>query len=109
MAWNTIDNITFNGGESDITTLLTFPTLEFPYFWGLVLFSIMTIIGLKLFFSQKEREGRGDFFGSFSVAGFATVLIALILNLLGVVDLVTLVFTMSATFVLTAIYLLTKD
>lgn len=109
MAWRGIDNVANTGGDTDVTSFLTFPSLDFPEFWGLVLFSFFAILTLRLFYKQKETAGKGDFISSSAVSSFATSLLGLVLNLAEVIDRTILIFTLSITFVFVAIYFLTKD
>lgn len=109
MAWRGIDNVTSTGADTDVTSFMTFPSLDFPEFWGLILFSFFAILTLRLFYSQKESTGRGDFISSAAVGSFGTALLSIVLNLAGIVDRTILIFTMSICFVFVAIYFLTKD
>jgi drug/metabolite transporter (DMT)-like permease len=56
-------------------------------FIRLTLFSIFMIILMGLYMNQKRSTGTGDFPASFSVAGFITLIVSVLLRLIeGLVD-----------------------
>ncbi len=53
-----------------------------PIFIPLFLFSFFIIITLASYFSSKRLSNDGDLAASFAVAGFSTVILALVLSLI---------------------------
>jgi len=61
-----------------------------PMFIPMVLFSFFIIVLGGIYFNTR-REGKPDFFSAFAVAGYATLLVALVLSVIpGVIDMVTI-------------------
>jgi len=95
--------------QTDLTGLFTYPAKVVPAFTPLILFALFTISLLASYFSQKRLTGRGDFMGSFAVAGYFTAVIAFIMSLVpGLIDLITLVICIVVAIIGT-ILLLIKD
>jgi len=105
LVWKTLEDVSTNGSSNDLVSILTIPSLDIPIFYPLILFAIFIILTTTIFFRQVDREGRGEFLASISVASFSTSLIALSMRLLGIIGAKTLTWTVSVSVVLIAIYL----
>ena len=111
MTWNVLDNITNTGnGQTDLVNTLIAPSQTFPIFWALVvLIPMFLIITGRSFFKQKEREGRGEILSSLAVAGFSTSMVAVVMNLIGLIDRLTLGWTLGVSIVFIVIFILLKE
>ena len=71
-----------------------------PIFFPMMFLSLFIIIMAGTYFSQSRLTGRGDFGGSFAVAGFITTGVAFAVNLIdGVVNTETLGVLVSVTII----------
>ena len=69
-----------------------------PLFIPLFLFSFFIIITLASYFSSKRLSNDGDLAASFAVAGFSTVIIALVMSLIpGLIPTTYVVITIAVT------------
>lgn len=79
MVYQEIGN--FNQSEGAIS-LFKYTADIVPAFIPLLLFSFFLITLLGSFFYSKRSIGRGDFYGSFAVASWLTLIISLIFTLI---------------------------
>lgn len=100
MTWTTIDAL----NQTDLRDVLQYPNLEFPFLWVLVLFAFFTIVTLASYFSEKERIGRGNFLSSLAVGSFVSVIFALLMRLLSLIDKTTLIIAFVLMIIFVAIY-----
>jgi len=87
-----------------IGSLLALPNASYPFFWAWILGGIWTIITLTLYFKEKERIGRTRILSDMSVASFATLILALIGTLVGFVPMTIMVYTLTLSVVIIAIW-----
>ncbi len=106
MSWSGLETMTGTGTATD---LLSFPSIDFPIFWGLILFSLFSILSFKTYQSQLERTGTSNIWSSFAVAGFVTSLFALILSLFDIINSNVLVYSIGITITFVAIFILGKE
>ena len=80
--------------NTNIETILTFPLTGDFWFWGKILFALFWIIGLTLYFEEKQRLGRANFLSAFAVSSLAVIVLSFIGSLIGIVtsEILTLVF-----------------
>jgi len=72
--------------QSGIGGLMSLPNSSYPFFWAWILGGIWVIISLTMYFSEKEKIGRGKILSSMSVASFVIVLLSTIGTILGIVS-----------------------
>ena len=115
MAWNLLNNITNTGnGQTDLVTTLVSPAVAnnsaFPTFWAiLVLVPIFILLTTRTFFKQRDKEGRGNIWGSLAISGFVTTLIGLIMSMIGLISNQILAWLVGVTIVFVAIFIIVKD
>ena len=111
MAWNILDNITTTGNQqTDLVNTLAAPAVSFPDFWGvLILLPIFIILLTRTFFNQKDKEGRGNIWGSLAISSFVTALLGLLLNLVGLLGNSTFSWVVGFAAFFIVIFLLIKD
>lgn len=81
-----------------------------PFFIPLILFATFMIVLLGTYFSQMRLKGNGDFFASFAVAGYLTIISAFVLNLIpNLVNLLTLAVCIVVSVVGTILLLISRD
>jgi|TARA_Y100000310_G_scaffold97876_1_gene95550 tryptophan-rich sensory protein len=93
--------------DTTLKGILQFPTLDFPYFWPLIMFALFIIIGFSSYFAEKERTGRGNALSSLAVAGFVNIALSTILSILDLIDRTSLIISIVISLIFIAIYLLT--
>lgn len=111
MSWNLLDNITDTGNpQTDFVNLLAMPSNSMPIFWALIiLIPFFLIITTRTFFSEVNRTGKGDILSSLAVGSFSTSLVAVALNLFGLISRITLSWTIGVSGFLIVLYFLLKD
>lgn len=96
--------------QTGVEGLFTYPAHIVPIFIPLVLFMIFSIVMLSTYFSQRRIGRGGDFFASLAVAGFFTAVIAFLMTLIeGLINLFTLVITVSVAIITVILLLILRD
>lgn len=104
-AWQTFED--FN--RTDVAGLFVYSAEIVPIFTPMLLFALFTIVLLATYFSQRRTTGRGDFFASFSVAGYFTVVVAFLMSLVdGLIDITTLSIVVVIAIIGTILLLISK-
>lgn len=103
MSYQTIDNIS----NANIGEILSFPSVNTPTFFPLILVAIFVVITMVSFFREIKREGRGNLMSSLAVSGFITTVIALSMSLLGLIQREVVVMILVISLVFEVIFLLT--
>jgi len=106
MAYQTFQS--FN--QTGLAGLLTYPAAVVPQFIPMLLFAIFSITFMGTFFGQSRISGRsGDFFSSFAVAGFFTMMISILMTLVqGLIGIPTVAICMGISVVSALLLLVTK-
>lgn len=72
--------------QSGIGGLMNLPSSSYPYFWAWILGGLWIIISLTLYFTEKDKVGKGRILSSMSVASFAIIILATIGTVLGIIS-----------------------
>ena len=91
MTYQTLEN----NSNLDLKGFLQFPSLDTAIFYPLLLFSIFVVFTLSTFFKEVRREGKGNILSSLAVGGYVTTAIAAIFTLLELIQVETMVITLS--------------
>jgi len=104
-AWETFTE--FN--QTGMVALITYPASIWSGFIPLILFSFFMIALLGSHFASKRLRGRSNFWGSFTVAGYLTTVVSIVMSLIpGLVDLFTLSVVLTVTVIGTIFLFVTK-
>lgn len=78
MTYITLDEI----NQTDLASVLSYPSVNNPEFFPLMLFTFFVVITLVTFFREVIREGKGNFLSSLAVGSFVNIAITAIFLLL---------------------------
>ena len=95
MAYQPPSSVNFTTGSEK---LIIYVADQVPIFIPMILFSFFTVVLLAGYFSQMRTEARSMFTMWFAIAGFATAVLATVLNFIeGVVsiDILTVVYSIA--------------
>lgn len=91
MAFQTLDNVT----GTDIGGLLSFPNLDNPLFYPIILLVVFVVYTSRIYFKDKSNNPNASMLPALAVGGFLTlgvgVAMFLLNGLIGNVTLITLV------------------
>jgi len=108
MTYETLGNRNASKGIQEIFIYVNDVTNN--VFTPMFLFSFFLIVFLGSYFTAERVRGRGDWFISFIVAGYTTSGLAIILSFIpGLIDITTIIVTLSVSFIGTIILFLTKE
>ena len=103
MTYTGLDNLT----STDFSDLMTFPSIDTPIFYPLIIFCIFIVLTVGSYFREKESKGEGNFLSSMAVASVITITLSTILRLLEWISRDILIMNLAIGLVLIALYLLT--
>lgn len=103
MTYQTIDNLS----NANIGDILSYPTVNTPTFFPLILVAIFIIITMVSFFRELNRESKGNLMSSLAVSGFITTVVALAMSLLGLIQREVVVIILVISIIFEVIFLLT--
>lgn len=72
--------------ETGLVAILSYPTSCDYYFYGKLMGAIFIILGLTLYYGDKDRFIKADMVSSLGVSAMATIFISLIGTLLGIIQ-----------------------
>lgn len=73
-------------GNITLRQVFTFPSIDTPSFYPILLFVIFAVFTLMTFFREISREGKGNFLSSLAVAGYVTTAIATAMTFLDMIQ-----------------------
>ncbi len=73
-------------GNITIRQVFTFPSIDTPSFYPILLFTIFLVFALIGFFREITREGKGNFLSSLAVAGYVTTAMATAMTFLDMIQ-----------------------
>ncbi len=73
-------------GNITIRQIFTFPNIDTPSFYPILLFVIFLVFALMSFFRELGREGKGNFLSSLAVAGYVTTAMATAMTFLDMIQ-----------------------
>ncbi len=93
--------------QSGIAGLMSLPNSSYPYFWAWILAGIWIIIVLIMYFTDKEKTGKGKILSSMAVSSFAILFLATIGTVLGIVTNDIMVYILVISSIIIAIWMFT--
>ena len=87
---------------------MQFPSIDTPAFYPGLLFTIFIVLTSVMFFREVRREGRGNMVSALAISGFATMILATLLSLLGLIQTQVLVITFVITSIFAVFFLLSS-
>jgi len=103
MTYTELGNLT----SMNLRDLLTFPSIDTPSFYPIILFGIFIVMTLVSFFREVERERRGNFLSSSAVAGVITTVTAFLMSSLGLIQTRVVISCLVISSIFVVIYMLT--
>lgn len=94
---------------STIEGILTFPLTGDYYFYGKILLALFTIFTLILYFEEKARVGRSNFFSCMAISSIGVIVIAFAGSLVGMITGDILIINLVLTCILVVIWMLTTE
>ncbi len=93
--------------DTGFRSFITFPNLDFAYFWEFILLGLFVIIVGSSYFSEKERTGRGNLLSSLGVSGIVLMVLSVLARFLEMISRDMLVINVVLGAIFLAIWLLT--
>ena len=93
--------------QSGIAGLMSLPNSSYPYFWAWILTGIWIIIVMTMYFTDKEKTGKGKILSSMAVSSFAILFLATIGTVLGIVTNDIMVYILVISSIIIAIWMFT--
>lgn len=105
----TFPDLSSLNNESGIDALMALPNASYPYFWAWIMAAIWIIISSTLYFTERDRLGKGNLLSSMAVSCLAVILLATIGTVLTIisVDIMTYILVISA--IIIGIWFFTKE
>lgn len=88
----------------NIGNLLNLPNASYPYYWAWIFAGIWMIVTLALYFSEKNKTGKGKILSCMSVSCFTILVLSLIGTIVGFVSLEIMVYILVISFVIIGIW-----
>ena len=83
-----LSNLSSSAG---INGVLSLPNSTYPFYWGIMMIAIGVIIALTQYFRDRTLTGRGNLLSSMAVASLATMILATIGSLFGIITMTILI------------------
>ena len=90
--------------QSGIGGLLSLPNASYPYFWAWILGGIWFILTLSLYFSDKEKIGKGQILSAMSISCFAIILLSAIGTIVGFVSVDIIIYILVISLIIIAVW-----
>ena len=87
-----------------IGNLMSLPNASYPYYWAWIFGGIWLIITLSLYFSEKDKTGKGKMLASMAVSCFAIIMLATIGTIVGFVQLEIMIYILVLCMVIIGIW-----
>lgn len=97
------DLSSLNNG-SGIAGLLSVPNASYPYFWAWIMGGLWFIIVSTLYFSEKDKLGKGKLLSSMAVSSFAIILLSAIGTALTIITVDVMIYILVFGIVIIAIW-----
>lgn len=94
--------------DTGFRSLISFPTLDFAWFWELILLAIFIILAGSTYFSEQNRTGRGNLLSSIGSAGIILIILSTLVRFLGMISKDMLVINVVLGAIFIAIWLITE-
>jgi uncharacterized membrane protein YjjP (DUF1212 family) len=95
--------------SSTIEGILTYPLTGDYYFYAKILFGLFTIFTLTLYFEEKARLGRSNFFSCMAISSIGIIVIAFAGSLIGIITNDILIISLVLTGILVVVWMLTSE
>jgi len=94
---------------SGIGGILALPNASYPYFWTWILFGIWMIITTSLYFSEKERKGKGNLLSSMSVSSLAIIILSSLGTIIGFIEVSVMVQSLIFNLVIISLWIFSEN
>ena len=107
MAWNLLDNLTSTNPQQNLVDLANVGNNNINNFWALlIILPLFVILTFRNFFKQTERKTVGLIWSSMATASFVCMLVATVMNLVGILSLTILSWIVGIGLLLVAIFII---
>ena len=93
--------------NSNIGTFLSLPNSSYPYFWAWILGGLWIIVTFSLYFTEKDKIGKGKLLASMSVACFAIIVLSTLGTIIGVVSLEIMIYILVISMMIIGVWFFT--